>query len=287
MLLGHILHQRLERRTIGFDAVGPGIAGEQFVYFPHGFLDPRQHVRVRASPVQPHEREVLGLDECLVEAARDPGVLLVSIAPDCDQMHDGKDASFGVEGTLDRSGIREDRNHVGMRMQVACTGERIDLSFGEQLAERGAAVVALKLRGLKQRRCARIAVAACFLDRALDPADGRKIDSVLMHEMATNPHRRRLRVERHSHPAVLEILRSFDSRMPVDIDMAVPKDARRKHRDCDQRALAARQAADELGGGKFGDVEFLAAPHAVKDFARRIDRNIVEMDALGGHVAGT
>jgi hypothetical protein len=150
-------------------------------------------------------------------------------------MHNGKDAGLDVEGALDRPGIRKDRYHVRMRTQMARAGERADLACRKKLADRAAAGVALDCRGLEQRRCTRVAVAAAFVDRAFDPADGRKIDSVLVREMAADPHRRRLCVERHPDPSALEMLWSFDSRAPVDIDVAVPKHARREHRKRDPR----------------------------------------------------
>jgi len=69
--------------------------------------------------------------------------------------------------------------------------------------------------------------------------------------------------------------------------VAVPEHARGKDRKRNQRVVAARKRADEFRARKFGNVEFLSAPHAVKDFARSVDGDVIEIDTLWHHIAGT
>src|SRR5450759_1868480 len=72
----------------------------------------------------------------------------------------------------------------------------------------------------------------------------------------------------------------------VDSDKAVPKGARWKHRQRDERALLAGKPRDEFRAGVFAYVELEAAGHAVENLARRIDVDEVEIDPLDRYGAG-
>jgi hypothetical protein len=66
----------------------------------------------------------------------------------------------------------------------------------------------------------------------------------------------------------------------------VAEGARREHRDGDEVALLVGVALDVFGARILGDVELLAARHAVEDRTRLLDADEVEVDAVGLHLAG-
>ncbi len=138
----------------------------------------------------------------------------------------------------------------------------------------------------QQRRRARIAVPAGFVDGALDPADARQVDAILVDQVAPDPDRGRHRIERNADALAGQLLRAANAGLAIDVDVAVPEHARRKHRQRHERTSAARQPADEFRAGELGDVEFLIAAHAVEDLARRFDGQKIEVDPLDADVAG-
>jgi hypothetical protein len=79
--------------------------------------------------VQLREPPAFGCDERLVEAARDPGIALVSVAADGDQMHDGKDV--GVL-TILRSAVSDAASNLLDFIPSLGTGEAF--VFGEGVA---------------------------------------------------------------------------------------------------------------------------------------------------------
>jgi hypothetical protein len=103
------------------------------------------------------------------------------------------------------------------------------------------------LNGPQQRRRVRPAVPARFLYGALHPSDGCEIHIELMHEMTARPDRRGLGIERQPDAPAFEILRRADAAPRIDEDVAVSKDARGKHRQRDERTIAAAHQADEFG----------------------------------------
>jgi hypothetical protein len=68
-----------------------------------------------------------------------------------------------------------------------------------------------------------------------------------MHEVAAHPDRRGLGIERQPDAFAFEILRRADAAAGIDEDIAMPKDARGKHRQRDEWTIAAAHQADELG----------------------------------------
>ena len=126
----------------------------------------------------------------------------------------------------------------------------------------------------------RVAVAAAAFHRALHPADGVDIDAELMHQMAAQPDRGGLGVERQADTAAFQVLRRADAGARVDENVAVAEHARRKDRNGDERAIAAAGMADEFGRRKFRRVEFLAADHAVENLPARRKHDDVEVDAF-------
>ena len=131
----------------------------------------------------------------------------------------------------------------------------------------------------------RIAVAAAAFDRALHPMDGAQVDAELMLQVAAQPDRRGLGVERQADPAAFEVLRRADAGAPVDEDIAVAEHPRRKHRDGDERAIAAAGMRNEFGCRQLRRVEFLAADHAVENLPARREHDHVEIDAFDLHLA--
>src|SRR5262247_4496970 len=103
ILLGHVLHQRFERRPVGLEAVGPGIAAEYIVDFLDLRLQPGQHGGKRAGIAQARKRAALCIDERLVEARGKPAMLLMELAADGDEVHDWKDLVLLVKLALERA----------------------------------------------------------------------------------------------------------------------------------------------------------------------------------------
>ena len=58
-----------------------------------------------------------------------------------------------------------------------------------------------------------------------------------------------------------------DAAARIDEDIAIPKDARGKHRQRDEWTIAAAHQADEFGRRKLGDIEFAPADHPVEHLA--------------------
>src|SRR5262249_27132710 len=179
--------------------------------------------------------------------------------------------------------IREQPRDVGMATELgglARPDQRVDRAAREQRAERlGAGVLVDRYRP-QQRRRARLAVAAGLFHRALDPADGVKIDTELVHEMTARPDRRGLGIERQAGAPAFEIFWRGYAPPGVDEDVAVAEHPRRKHRQRDERTIAATVQADKLGRRQLGHVEFPPADHAVEHLAAGFQRDAVEVDAF-------
>jgi hypothetical protein len=107
----------------------------------------------------------------------------------------------------------------------------------------------------------------------------------MMRQVAAHPDGGGLGVERNADALALEVLRRADAATRVDEDVAVAKHARRKHRQRDERAIAAPRQADELGRRELGNVELLPAHHAVENLAARSERDAIELDPCGDHLA--
>src|SRR5215510_10482821 len=82
MLLDHVSYQRLNRRPVGLDAVGPGIAAEHVVDLLDLGLQPGQHRGKRAGVAQTCQSAALRFDEGLVQTRRKPAVALIKLAAD-------------------------------------------------------------------------------------------------------------------------------------------------------------------------------------------------------------
>ena len=162
----------------------------------------------------------------------------------------------------------------------------VDLAFREELAERLVCDVVLDRDFLQQRQHRRAAVGAGGVHRALHPVDFRQIDAEFVLQHAVDEDRRGHRVERHADALAFEVLRALDARLAVDGDEAEAERDRGKHRDGDERALPVGEALGEFRTRIFGDVELLAAGHAVENRARLIDGDEIEIDAVGPDLAG-
>ena len=109
-----------------------------------------------------------------------------------------------IEDALVRPGIRKEGHDVGMRTKVArackpSSSPRASSSLSERpLVLRSIAA------GSEQRRRARIAMPPALFDGSLNPTDGRKIDPILVREMAANPDCRRLRIEGNTDALILQ-----------------------------------------------------------------------------------
>src|SRR3972149_9040753 len=79
-LLLEIAYQRLQRRSIGLDAIGPRIAAERPVDLIELGVHPWQHVAQRGAVIHPGERDVLGLTESAVQRGREERMLFVHVA---------------------------------------------------------------------------------------------------------------------------------------------------------------------------------------------------------------
>ena len=95
-----------------------------------------------------------------------------------------------------------------------------------------------------------VAVSARFLDRPLHPANGIADSRRTVREVAANPDRGGLGVERHADALAFEVLGQADAGALVDENEAVAEHTRGKHRKGNERAVAAAGHADEFGSGK-------------------------------------
>ena len=161
----------------------------------------------------------------------------------------------------------------------------VELARGEQLAERFAGLVVLDRHFLQQRQHGRMAVRAGLVHGALHPADLGEVDAEFVVQDAVDEDGGGHRVERHADAFAFEILGRLDAGLLVDGDEAHAEGDRGEHRDGDERALVAGKSLREFGRRIFGDVEFLAAGHAVENRPRLIDGDEIEIDAVGLHLA--
>src|ERR1700683_3702245 len=130
-----------------------------------------------------------------------------------------------------------------------------------------------------------MAVRSGLVHSALHPANLGEIDAEFVMQDAVDEDCGRHRVERHADAFTFEILRRLDARLLVDGDEAHAESDRGKYRYSDERAFVASESLREFGRRIFGDVEFLAAGHAVEDRARLIDGDEIEVDAIGLNLA--
>jgi hypothetical protein len=114
----------------------------------------------------------------------------------------------------------------------------------------------------------------------------RKIDAEFVLQHAVDEDGGRHRVKRHADPLAFEILRRLDAGLAVDGDEAEPERDRGENRNGDEGTLLVGEALHEFRAGILGNVEFLAARHAVEDRPRLIDLDEVQIDAVGSHLAG-
>jgi hypothetical protein len=102
--------------------------------------------------------------------------------------------------------------------------------------------------------------------------------------MTARPDRRGLGIERQPDTLAFEILRRADAAPAIDEDVAVSKDARGKHRQCDEWTIAAAQQTDEFRRRQLRHVEFLPSHHAVENLASRRQRDAIEGEPRGDHI---
>src|ERR1700746_4106487 len=76
-LFSHVADERLECRTVRFDAIGPAIAAKQRVDFFNICREPRQHVAQRAGGAHFLPCPVLGCAESGIKARRQERMPLV------------------------------------------------------------------------------------------------------------------------------------------------------------------------------------------------------------------
>src|SRR5258705_7632314 len=81
----------------------------------------------------------------------------------------------------------------------------------------------------------------------LHPPNGPDIDPELMHEVAAQPERCGLRIERQPDPASFKILGSANAGSFIDKNITMTKNTRWKHRQRYERAFARAMKADEFG----------------------------------------
>ena len=197
------------------------------------------------------------------------------------QMHDRVDPPGAVELLLDLAEIGEQADDIRMRAErfrQARAEQRVDLAIGQHVAERAPGLVLDDARGFQKRRGGRRAMGADFLDRALDPFDGRKVDAVILGEMPAAPHRRGLGIERQADALAFQIPGPRDAGIPVDAEEPVAVGLGREYRNRDEAAVAGGRHRDELRRGELGNVEGALPHHPVEDLARRVDADELEVD---------
>ena len=144
----------------------------------------------------------------------------------------------------------------------------------------------LELHRLEQRQHGRRAVRAGGVDRALHPGAFREIDAVFVLQQPADEDGCRHRVEGDADALAFEILGLGDALLAVDADEGMAEAARRKHRDRNEGALLVGVALDVFGARILGDIEFLAARHAVEDGPGLLDTDEIEIDPVRLHLAG-
>src|SRR5262245_58894148 len=203
-------------------------------------------------------------------------------------MHDRENSGPFIERAFQGAIVWKQADYAGIapeNFRPARTYQRIDLAARQERRERRTASILLDRDRPQQGGCMWPAVRAGIFDGTLHPADGLKVNPELMDEVPAQPDRCGLRVERNTDPTTLQILGSANARAFVDEYVTMAEDTRRKYRQGDERAVAGAVEADEFGCGKFRDIEFPAAHHAVEDVAAGFERNAGEVDAGNPHRA--
>src|SRR5262245_18663928 len=289
VLILQILHQRLERRAVLLDAVGPRVAVKELVDLVDVAWQPRQHVAQRALVIHAHERNLLGELERIEQARRHERIFFVDRLLDRDEVHDRIDLGALVMIALTLDEIREQPRDVGIgaeRLRHARADGGVDHAVLDHVVERFVGRALLDLDRLEQRQHRGRAVRALFVDRALHPGAIREVDAVVVLQDAADEDRSRHGVKRDADALACQVLGLADPRLLVDADEAVAEAARGKHRDGHERTLLVGVALDVFGARILGDVELLAARHAIKDRTRLLDADEVEIDAVDRDLAG-
>jgi hypothetical protein len=250
---------------------------------------PGEHVAQRAAFLHQRERAVSRIAQGVIQALRHERVGLVDIATDDDEVHDREDAGAPIIVLLHLAVIGKQARDIGVRsnrLDRARTDHGIDFALGQELAERVARAIDLDVGLLEQRRHGRAAVRARPLERALHPADFRKVDAIFVLQQPTNPDRGAHGVERDADTFALEVFRRPNASLAIEENEAVPEQAGGKDRDGDERVMAGPEPADEFRARHFGRIEFELAAHAVENVAWFVIGQELEIDAAGLNLAG-
>src|SRR5579884_3169150 len=128
-----VLDHRLERRPVRFDSVGPVVFAEDLALLFEERKEPRQSVLERRGIVKAGERDLLRLLEGVVEVDREPGICLVYIPADDDEVHDRKKFAAPVILLFHLVVVGKEPAHltpgIVKRRRNARRHEGVDLSF--------------------------------------------------------------------------------------------------------------------------------------------------------------
>jgi hypothetical protein len=220
---------------------------------------------------------VFGLDERVVEAARQPRVLTRQLFLHDQGVHDREDSGLLVVGALHASEVREEPRHaLAVRRGPARAHVGVELARRHHVAEISARRDPL-VRHVRRKRHVH------FLDlralAALVPADVLRRDAVLLLEHPADPHRGGHVVFGHAHALADQIARRLDPGVRSHEHRRVAEAERRKDRDGDQWLAAAPE--HRIGRQrKLGDVELAEPSHPVEHLLRSQGHH-VQLDAVG------
>ena len=240
----------------------------------------RHHQRVHVAEVDHRER--LGLQERLVDARCQPGILLDQRLPDADEMHDREQAGLLVVGLLGLARIGEQSRNMRLaveeRRRRARREQRVELAVAQHLDQRLPGLERLEVEAgdvLERRTLA----AAGLLLPAVAPMDLVRLHAVLVLHHPAHPDHRGDLIFRQADALAAQVCRRADAGAGADIDAGVAEDARHEGRDADVRRRTGRHRAQVARERDLGDVELLELEGAVEDLLR-VERQIGDRAAV-------
>src|SRR3984893_2184152 len=278
-LVERIAGELVEHVAVLVGAIAPIILAERRARALVVGHAPGQRDRQVADLAELRHADLLGLEKGLVDAYRQPGMLLDQGAADADRVHDRKDAGLLEIGGCDAGLIGKRPRPWGPARQETARrprrDEAVDLAGRQHLRQR-AVIGDLDELDVGRQVDAGALLAAGFLEAAAPPFDVGRLDPVFVLQDAAHPDIGGHLIFRQPDGLALEVLRARDAAVGADIDAAVTKQPRHEGRDRDVMGVAARRRHRVAAHRDFGDVEFGELEGAVERLFRlQVDRGDV------------
>src|SRR5712691_5085394 len=281
-LLERILGQGFDLRRVLVHAVLPEVPAHR----GHGLLglgfQPRQRHHQRIDVEEVDHRQLLGFAERLVDADRQPWVLLDEGFTDSHQVHDREKAGLLKVGLLRLARVREQARDVRLagkeRRRRARREQGIELAGLEHADQRLVRTDRLQVEA-PDRLERRALLPSRLLLSAAAPVDVRGKDAVFVLHHPPHPDHGGDLILGQADAFALEIRRGPDARVGADVDAGMAKNAGYEGGNADVGAGAGGDRPDVAGERELRDVEFLEAERAVENLLR-IKRQIGDRAAF-------